>query len=133
LSGHKPNLRLFMKSITLSLLFLGLLPAWHAASAAETKPDPYTAAVAAYITAAGQQLGAIRAELEAETKGATDAVKQKYAGVHAELELTEKGLEQLRAAKPADFDRRKAEFESTRDRMLKMIEAVRHPAKSREG
>lgn len=99
----------------------------------DSKTDPYTAAVTSYIAAAGQQLGAIRAELEAETKGATDAVKQKYAGVHAELERTEKGLEQLRAAKPADFDRRKAEFESTRDKMLRMIEAVRRPAKSREG
>lgn len=99
----------------------------------DSKTDPYTAAVTSYISAAGQQLGAIRAELEAETKGATDAVKQKYAGVFAGLDRTEKELDKLRAAKPEDFDRRKAEFESTRDKMLRMIEAVRRPAKSREG
>jgi hypothetical protein len=119
-----------MKSPVTVLLLLGLSFGCSAAFAGEAKPDSYATAVTSYITAAGQQLGAIRAELEAETKGATDAVKQKYAGVYAGLERTEKELEQLRAAKPADFDRRKAEFESTRDKMLRMIEVARYPAKS---
>lgn len=118
-----------MKSFALSLLLLTTIPAWHAAFAADAKPDPYTAAVTAYITAAGEQLGAIRAELEVQTKGASDAVKQKYADVYAELDRTDKGLAELKAAKPADFDRLKAEFESTRDKMIKLHAAVRHPEK----
>jgi len=115
-----------MKSIILRLVVFCTLLGLPAAFAGETaNPDPYAQAVAAYVNGAGQQLHAIRAEVDAVTKNAPESVKQKYAGVHAGLAQSDKMLEELKAAGPKDFDRLKADFERTRDEMIKLLEAVR--------
>jgi len=111
----------------LSLLCLAggllILPAAGAADAAN--PDAYTQAVASYITAASQQLSAIRNEVDAATRNATEAVKQKYARVYAELDRSDKVLAALKTAEAQDFDKFKAEFELTRDKMIKALDTVR--------
>ncbi len=116
-----------MKSKFFSLVLGCSLLILPAAIAAETaNPDPYTQAVATYITAAGQQLHAIRNEVDAVTKNATDpAVKQRYVRVYAELDRSARILDALKTAETKDFDRLKAEFELTRDKMVKVLDAVR--------
>lgn len=88
--------------------------------------DPYARAVVAYVTGAGQQLHATRVEVDAVTRKAPDDVKQKYAGVYAGLAKSDELLESLKIAAPKDFDRLKADFERTRDDMIKQLAAVRH-------
>jgi hypothetical protein len=114
-----------MKSIILRLLIACVWLGGSAVFAGEAKGDPYRQAVQAYVVAAGQQLSAIRGEIDAATKDGTDAVKQKYAAVYTELDRTDKSLEILKTADAKDFDRLKADFESTRDAMIKLLEKVR--------
>lgn len=115
-----------MKNITSYLTWLCALVGFSAAFAGE-KPatDSYTQAVTAYVNAAGQQLHAIRGEVDAATKNATEAVKQKYAGVYAQLDRCDKMLGGLKAAGQKDFDPLKAKFEQGRNKMVKLLEAAR--------
>lgn len=114
-----------MKSTITRILFACALLGAPMAFAADLKADPYTQAVTAYVTAAAQQMSAIRAEIDTETKGATEAVKQKYAEVYAGLDRSDKALENLKGAAAKDFDRLKAEFEATREATIKLLGKVR--------
>ncbi len=114
-----------MKSILCRLVLLGTLCGLPAVLAVEAI-DSYTQAVGTYVTGAGQQLHAIRREVDAVTQKAPDDVKQKYAGVYAGLAKSDKLLESLKVAESKDFDRLKADFERTRDAMIKQLETVRH-------
>jgi len=115
-----------MKNIITRLLILAVLSGLPVAQATDdTAPDSYAQAVAAYVTAADQQLHAIRSQVEAGTKNASESLKGKYAGVFGELGRLEKSLEVLKTAKQQDFDRLKAAFEHTRDAMIRQLEDMR--------
>ena len=93
--------------------------------AADADSD-YTRAVQSYLQAAGDQLRAIRASLEAEQgSDPSDTTKQRYAGAFAKLGRCDNLLTELKKADAADFDRVKLQFEQMRADMLKTLDAAR--------
>lgn len=112
-----------MKSLISSLVLLCSLFGLPAVIAAQN--DPYAQAVAAYVTAAGQELTAIRGQVDAETKDGAESVKQRFAAAYAALEKADALLEKLKKAEPRDFDRVKAELERARGETVKALEVAR--------
>src|SRR5512135_884728 len=100
-----------MKAMFFRLPLFCVLLGLMAAYAAEDAPaDAYAQAVTAYVTAANEQLVAIRTEVDAATKNATERVKRQYAEVYRKLTQCEELVAQLKIAGPADFDPAKAKF-----------------------
>ena len=109
-------------AILLSFTLPGALPA-----ADRPRVDPqseYARAVKSYVDAAGVQLQAVRENLDALVKNAPDEAKDRFKKTSETLEETVKVLAQLKTAIPADFDRIKAEFERTREKLLKELSAA---------
>lgn len=106
----------------------------RAAFAAETaaRPQPpvtaaqseYAKAVRNYVDAATDQMRAIRMNVDANVEKSPEATKARFKKVYEELEKTDKLLKELKRAGPADFDRIKLEFELTRNKVLKDIDAA---------
>jgi hypothetical protein len=104
-------------------ILMGTLFGLPAVSAAQQ--DPYTQAVTAYVTAAGQELAAIRGQIDAETKEGSADLKKKFVAAAAALDRTEKLLEKLKTASSKDFDLVKAEFERSRNETVKELALAR--------
>jgi hypothetical protein len=119
-----------MKTPFLVSLCLLLLSGSRALAADDQMAESQTAyaqAVREYIDAAGDNLKAIRAELDGLVKTATSADgKKRFELVYSKLDQTDELLADLRKAGPADFDSIKSKFEQTRADMLKMLDAARN-------
>jgi hypothetical protein len=113
-----------MNSKTLSFAILLSFTLPGALRAADQTLDPqseYSKAVKAYVDAAGVQLQAVRDNLGALTKSATGEAKERYQKASETLEQTEKVLSRLKTTTAMDFDRVKAEFERSREKLLKEL------------
>ncbi len=93
--------------------------------AVETPDDAYQKAVTAYVEAAANQVNAIRAQVDAESRNGTEAVKKRYADVYDRLAQCDKLVAQLRNADSSDFDPRKKEFETALNEAIAALEAAR--------
>lgn len=119
-----------MKLIRLILLCTSLsspVALWAANSSSSTAAAQaeYARAVKSYIDAADVHIRALRTEIDAQLKDASDETKKRFSKVYAELDRCEKLLEVLKNTGSKNFDRVKAEFEATRGKLLKEVEAAR--------
>jgi Skp family chaperone for outer membrane proteins len=117
-----------MKSILLILLCTSLslpLASSAAAAAATSAQTEYADAVKSYVDAAEVHVRALRGEIDAQLKDASDDTKKRFNKVYAELDKCDKLVGDLKTTGPKNFDRVKAEFEATRGRLLKELEAAR--------
>lgn len=117
-----------IKILRFALLLSAALPfslnAASVAPAARPQSD-YERAVKSYIDAASEQLTAIRADVDLLLKDAKDDAKKPLEKVSAGFARCDKLLAELKKAGPADFDRVKSEFELTRNKLLKELDAAR--------
>lgn len=97
---------------------LGLAVLAPSAAVRADEPPPADAAqsardraVADYLLAAGQELGAFHEQLEARK---ADWDPQRYGSVKAKLDECDRLLARLKAAPAAEFDRLKARYEDSR-------------------
>ncbi|HTL66803.1 MAG TPA: hypothetical protein VL200_04005 [Lacunisphaera sp.] len=98
--------------------------------AIETPDDAYHKAVAAYVEAAANQVNAIRAQVDAESRNGSEATRKRYADVYDRLTQCDKLIAQLRSADTSDFDPRKKDFETTLHEAIAALEAARKAAGS---
>jgi len=109
------------------LLMLSLPLARAAAEAVADPQAAYEHAVRAYVDAAGDQLKAIRTELDRLVKTAASADgRKRFELVYPKLDQADQMLADLKNAGPADFDSIKSKFEQTRADMLKTLDAARN-------
>lgn len=115
------SLRLIILCTSLSLP-VALLGANSPATAAQAE---YANAVKSYVDAAEEHIRALRGQIDAQLKEASDDTKKSFEKVFGELAKCEKLVGELKNTGPKNFDRVKAEFEATRGKLLKEIEAAR--------
>lgn len=108
----------------LSLLVLWPFVLWNGLRA-ETVLSDYQKAVNAYVEAAGKELQAIETQVGAALKEADEAKRAAYRGFFERFEKCQEAYERLKTAKPADFDRLKAQYEQLRKESLQALAAVR--------
>ena len=102
-----------------------MLPGALAVAQPLTDPQSeYSKAVKSYVDAATDHLKSVRNLVETRLKDASGETKERFRKTNDAIEETDRLLSQLKNAAPRDFDRIKAEFEKSRDRMVKELEAA---------
>jgi hypothetical protein len=97
------------------------------ASRAETAISDYDKAVKAYVTAAGQEVQALKLQAEQSFKAVTESKKDAYQEFQAAFGKYQAAYEKLKQAAPKDFDPLKAQYEKQRQLALTAYATAQKP------
>lgn len=108
-------------NVSKRLAVLGLCLGGLLAAPVRAQDASYQQAVAAYVTAAREQVHAMQTAVESRANAVSDDQKAVYDDTYEKLERYANALAKLEQAGPRNFDRAKAQFEHARNEVSRSL------------